>query len=247
LLAPGAAETVIRPARHEVLNTDVPELLRSESDLSLVPQRIAPWPTGRAFQRFLGDPTTRRRIHRVLDAYVRPAVPIRDAVDRFVAEHIGDGPVIGAHLRATNHIGLDVGPKRYVDEVVVPEIEAHAERFGWSDCQVLVATHVEPYLERCRERLGDRCISRAIARNDDPGVRFNEIQVSIHEKSRDVLIDCLLLARCDALLGIPSNVLLTALMLNPDSPLKIFDIALDRKEKWRDPERSAWASPRIEG
>jgi len=111
---------------------------------------------------------------------------------------------------------------------------------------VLVATHVEEYSSHCRLRLGDLCITRDIVRNADPGTRFNTIDLSLYEKARDVLFDCLLLARCDYLFGIPSNVLLSALMLNPESPLKIFDYAMGRSEGWCDTVKETWATPMVQ-
>ena len=95
-------------------------------------------------------------------------------------------------------------------------------------------------------RLGDRCITRKIVRNADPGTKFNTIDLSLYEKARDVLFDCLLLARCDYLFGIPSNVLLSALMFNPESPLKVFDCAMDRSEGWCDTVKETWVSPKVQ-
>ena len=55
-------------------------------------------------------------------------------------------------------------------------------------------------------------------------------QATMLEKSRDVLIDVLLLARCGFGFGIPSNVLIAALIMNPWCDFKCFDFALDRHQ-----------------
>jgi hypothetical protein len=245
LVADDAPVVVVQPGHYPRLSTRHPELIRDQLDFSVIPERIATWPSGRRFQAILGDTATRQRIHGVISTYIRPRKSVTSAVDEFVSARFGDVPIIGAHLRATNHIGLDLPSEQYIDEFVLPEIRRIAGQYKLDDYRVLVASHVEEYVDCCRRRLGESCITRAIPRNRDPATKFNTIEASLLDIGRDVLFDCLLLARCDYLLGIPSNVLLAALMFNPNAPLKIFDFAMDRTEGWKDKPRVPWVRPAV--
>ncbi|MBT4519831.1 MAG: PqqD family peptide modification chaperone [Halieaceae bacterium] len=208
-----------------------PDLIRQDYDLNVLPHHLMQWPTGRAFAKAFGDHGNRRRMHRVLSASVRPQHWIREAVDGFWETKRSQPVVIGLHLRASNHIGVIMDAEQFVDEVVGTAVNTYIDQHQIEDYQVLVATHVGDYHRYCQRRFGERMISREIGRVTDPGITFHHQDSTLFEKGRDVLIDALLLARCDVIMGIPSNVLLGALIFNPHNELNIFDYALDRHEK----------------
>lgn len=71
---------------------------------------------------------------------------------------------------------------------------------------------------------------REFKRDPNPATFFLDLDTPRAESAREVLIDCLILSRCDFVVGVPSNVLLTALIFNPENELQIFDYALELTE-----------------
>jgi len=230
LLTPGAENIELKPLRADLLIEQFPELVREDYTLDVLPHHLATWPKGRVFAERLGNRNARRRMHRVYSSLIRPRRWILDEVEAFCRAGIGDHPTIGLHLRSTRHLGVVMEAQQFVDDVVGPAVERIVAREGLDDYRVFVASHVGDYIRHCRRKFGDRLIERDIKRDPDPATDFLLLDATRSESARDVLVDCLILSRCNFVVGVPSNVLLASLIFNPENDLEIFDYAMDLRE-----------------
>ncbi len=205
-------------------------VIDEEIDQSFIVHRVfLGYPTGREFQATLEDVELRRRMATAVEANCRPRRWVRVDAERSRA-HMGHEFVIGLHLRSTYHLGAEMTAERYIHDVVVPEVLRIVEERGVDDYAVFVATIVGDYLRECEVAFGDRLFHRDVALVDDPSLDFFSLDATAFEKARDVLVDSLVLAGCDFVLGVPSNVLIATLIFNPELPFKTFDHFADADE-----------------
>jgi len=189
------------------------------------PNSIYLYPYHSTYHKAYFDPEwygeQRRKAHRVIRDYVRVKPIIADQVDDFFREHMDGGPVLGLHLRGTdkrrvaNHRLLSriIGPEKYrpfVDEY----LEEHPE------AKVFVATDQQQFLEQMKGWYGERVLSYSSLRSRGRGRGSNvfEDRGDGFRKASEVLIDSLLLSRCDKLIKCTSAVGEFAMYLDPDKP-----------------------------
>lgn len=153
-----------------------------------------------------------------------------DEVDAFCSSGMEDCPTIGLHLRSTRHLGAVMDPQQFVQEVVADGVEQLVAKHDLDHYRVFIATHVRDYVQHCRCQFGDRLLVREIKRDPDAANDWHQLDATRGESARDVLIDCLILSRCNFVVGVPSNVLLASLIFNPENDLQIFEYALDLTE-----------------
>jgi len=172
----------------------------------------------------------RSRTRGLLERYIRVKKPILDEVDRFWTRNLGNARILGVHLRGTDKGNRDPKTGAQVGKVAPPNltrIVPPEEYFSFIDTYldrypetgVFVATDQSEFVEAVQNRYGDRVVSRSCIRGEGFGIGSNPFQVRDgrgHEKGKDVLIDCLLLSRCDYLLKCTSAVGEYALAWNPD-------------------------------
>lgn len=185
----------------------------------------------------------RRKARRLIQEYIKVKPHILEKVDDFERKHFIDSKVIGIHMRGTDkgtagsseRLMRVVPPKEYF-----PLIDAYTQEHG--ACKIFVATDQQQFLNRVIDKYGDRVVSYQSVRTH--GIR-NPFELSAgngYRKGEDVLIDCLLLSRCDYLLKCTSAVGEFAMYFNsdlecydlneqnePPSRLKAFSIRLKRK------------------
>ncbi|MCP9927906.1 nodulation protein NodZ [Cyanobium sp. CH-040] len=130
---------------------------------------------------------------------LQPSPGIAMEVSRFAAEHF-QPRMIGVHLRDTMEPGAAEKARR--DSAVLRVIR-HLRR-RWPDSTVFLATDNRDTEARIRD-----CVPRLVVRQKllpAPGlpVHLSDFGPSAAEKTRDAVIDLLLLACCDALVH-PSN------------------------------------------
>jgi hypothetical protein len=146
---------------------------------------------------------------RLVGRYVRVRAEIRERVERYVAEHWRT-PMLGVHLRGTDKDDVGAGPR--LSRIVPPAeyfplIDDHLDRHR--DAGIFVATDQSQFRDEIVRRYGDRVVWCAemlsaseanVFKTGPAGGRGNRA------KGEEVLVDALLLARCDRLLKCTSAV-----------------------------------------
>ena len=210
---------------HPVTVDDVVEL--TDVDLWYLhlwePASIYAYPYGRHVLKNRSDAAwaakQRRRAHQVIRDHVYLRPEIHERVEAFSTEFMAGHHVIGAHVRGTDkgaalgaaHTRRKVAPESYFD-LVDRRLDMHA------DAKLFVATDQVQYLESFRERYSERLICADCLRGTGDLAPFQLEQGSGYEKGAEVLVDALLLSRCDFLIKCSSHVGEAALWFNPDLP-----------------------------
>lgn len=195
--------------------------------------------SGQRFQQRFSNRNARHSMHLTVSRVIRPSQAVLSEYVNFSKAAFSDSYTLGVHLRGAWYLGIDLSSKRYIHELVIPEIESTLADQGQSDGRVFIATDVSEYVELCREHFGDRLIVRDIPRVTHADEDWYRLQSTRLDLWRNVLIDALLLAKCDFVIGATSNVFTAVLILNPHSDFKIFDFALELSE-----EQAIFSPPR---
>lgn len=161
----------------------------------------------------------RQRYHELYRRHIRVRPDILARVEAWHASELGGRPAIGVHYRNQQHSCECPEPIPDVS-VFVRRTEAllRKEQGG----KVFLATDVEEAVERFSRAFGDRVV---VQRTATRAQRANDEQIH-HEHSApsvgmgiEVLIDCLMLARCHTMLHVTSNVATAASYMNPQLKL----------------------------
>ncbi|MGC2310865.1 MAG: hypothetical protein WA432_04550 [Candidatus Babeliaceae bacterium] len=136
-------------------------------------------------------------------------------VDTFYEKYMAGKYTIGIHIRGTDKV-------REVSQVPVDRIikRANQEAKKHPDCQFFVATDEQALLEKAKKLLKGTVIYTTAFRstNGQEVHHQNPLNYSKAEIGEQVLIDVLLLAKCDQLIHTCSNVSCAALFFNPNMP-----------------------------
>jgi len=166
------------------------------------------------------DETWRRRYHSAFRRYIRVLPHIQAKVDAIHARMRGRH-VIGVHMRNGGHkveyfSGRAVGFETYISRI--QELAASLGR----DWAVFLATDVGENVSRFADIFGERLIVQTgVTRQPDNPTGDNNLQIHHNNPDpalklgEDVLIDCLLLSKCDALVHSVSHVATAAGYMNP--------------------------------
>ena len=193
--------------RDDLVTLDTEQLWRIHRE---EPESIFVYPHGIYRDQQIGEPwyrMQRAKANRIIDRYVRVKPNILAKVDAFAAHHFAGSRILGVHMRGTDKGTADAGPSlmRVVKPAeYFPHIDAYAEEHG--ACKVFVATDQEQFLDQMRARYGDRILSYQAIRARGVRNPFEMRDGNGYRKGEDVLIDCLLLSRCDYLLKCTSAV-----------------------------------------
>lgn len=152
--------------------------------------------------------------------YIRPKKNILDKVERLYNELIGDQYMLGVHMRGTDFsYASPTKPEDYFRA-----IEAKIEESGISDWGIFLATDQTQFVSAFEQRFPDRVVTCDVARSTSDVAPFKRKDVSPYKKGEDVLIDILLLSKCQYLFKSVSAVGEYALWFNPS--LECTDFAL---------------------
>ena len=151
----------------------------------------------------------RSKGRRLVRANVQVRPEILAKVDRFAGEHF-KGPVLGVHARGTDK--HDTGTGSRVARIVPPAeyfplIDDYLSRHAGA--RVFFATDQKQFRDEMTDRYGDRLISYAAILSESDVNVFQQQRASgrgNRDKGEEVLIDALLLSRCDFLLKCTSAV-----------------------------------------
>ena len=161
----------------------------------------------------------RRRAHEVIGRYVQVKDEIGNRVDAFYKEHMQGQVVLGVHLRGTDKEaarGARNTWQKVEPEAYFPEVDRYLAVHP--EAKLFVATDQAQYLQSMEERYAGRILSNDCHRSAGELAPFQATSRSGYAKGAEVLIDVLLLARCDFLLKCASHVSEAALWFNPDLP-----------------------------
>ena len=156
----------------------------------------------------------RRDYNRLYRRYIRIRPSVREGVDRIYRSTMAARYCVGVHYRHPAHDSECLYP--------IPSPEVFIERARrmlpkTRPGAVFLATDLEPVVDAFRIAFGESLVIQ-------PGVRRarSASEKEVHrqgapglELGEQVLIDCLLLARCDAMLHVASNIATAAGYINP--------------------------------
>lgn len=139
----------------------------------------------------------------LLSAHVRVRGDIVARADTAAAElGLGQGgaPVISVHVRGSDKV-IEMGDMRPVHAAYHSEVDRRLEALG-KDTRVLLLTDWQPAADQFRTRYGSRMIETAALRTAGTvGLHFHDNRDGL-KLGREVLIDALLAARANALVGL---------------------------------------------
>lgn len=167
----------------------------------------------------------RTKARDLVQTHIRVKPHIARIVSSFVDANFRARPVLGVHMRGTDkgaahsppHLMRIVQPFEYF-----PHIDEYIDANG--DCLIFVATDQRQFLDRMRARYKDRVISYDSIRASGWRNPFEKPAGEGYKLGEDVLIDALLLSRCDFLLKCTSAVGEYAMYFNRH--LKCIDLNL---------------------
>jgi hypothetical protein len=171
---------------------------------------------GRAYAMYKMDRRWRRIYHDLFRQYISIKTAISERVEAIYRAGMSGHHCIGVHYRHPRHAVETPNRMPTVDTFIDRVRQLLPENEPWS---VFLATDVEPAVAAFRAAFGDRLIlqpgvTRAAQLTDDHLHHGNQTSSTV--PGEHVLIDCLLLARCDVLLHVTSNVATAAGYINPN-------------------------------
>ncbi|UCC94821.1 MAG: O-fucosyltransferase family protein [Candidatus Omnitrophota bacterium] len=165
----------------------------------------------------------RKTAHFYIKKYIKIRLHIMEKVEKYYDCHMKNHHVLGVHMRGTD---------RCMDEFVQqcsPLPSAYIKQIDkylkiHSKAIIFVATDSNVLLNAIRERYPDRVIYYNSIRSETniDSVHWTTVG-SPYQKGEDVLIECMLLSKCDFLIRSISNVSTASLYFNPE--LKQINIA----------------------
>lgn len=163
-------------------------------------------------------------LNRAINNWCRPRGEIKGIVDQFVGEHFRCGAPIGVHVRLTDAaLGFENRAPASVDDFI-KQTCCVLDKFG--DKKIFLASDEEFVVERFRSVFGQRVVVRNALRSIDGrsihGHYDKGLIASGNVKAVDVLVDALILARCDIIIRSHSRV--TAFSLCMNNNLKFVDL-----------------------
>jgi len=151
--------------------------------------------------------------------YVQPRQNILDKVDAFVAANYTAQYTLGVHIRGTDFAYASATrPEKYLEA-----IHLHIKEQNLEDFSIFLATDQVQFVDLFEAEFGDRIITYECMRSGSDVPVFLWDEADAYRKGEDVLIDILLLSRCDFLIKSTAAVGEYALWFNPS--LECIDFA----------------------
>ncbi len=166
---------------------------------------------------------SRTEINNVIQKYIKIKPAVLQKVESFYRKYMAGKKTIGIHIRGTDKF-TEVKPVE-MDTFVQT---AHTLAQQYPKCQFFIATDEAPILEEAKKKLKGRVIYYDCYRskNGQP-LHTHTTGYSKAKLGEEVLIEALLLSRCDAFIHTVSNVSMSVLFFNPN----ISNVLLRNEEK----------------
>jgi hypothetical protein len=160
----------------------------------------------------------RRVFHDVYRRYIRPRPEILERAARFRRTHLAGRHTVGVHIRNLRHSQEQVGQEAYG----VPHFAQAIRRLYGGDLPaIFLATDSDDVIQAMHDEFGPAVVYQADvlrtpAGEDEQLHFFRQGDIRF---GQDVLTDGLLLAACDRLIHVTSNVATAVALFNPDLDL----------------------------
>lgn len=158
----------------------------------------------------------RIRAHHLIKKHIKIKEHILNEIGKFYEHHMKDKHVIGIHIRGTDKGSAKATAKtmKVIEPIsYIKEIDKYS--MNYPNSKIFVATDQEQYLELLKENYGTRIISYPAIRSTSKLAPFQIKDLNNYRKGKDVLIECLLLSKCQFFLKCTSTVGEAALWFNP--------------------------------
>jgi len=160
-------------------------------------------------------PHTREAMSNLIEKYVTLKPDIQKEIDEFYNENMKGRHVLGVHIRLTDKATHPAEKKTIVSlENYKTEIRNYINLFP--DAYIYLATDSTDYIKQLNEEFGDKIILPDVLRSSGGASVHHHSQGNGYKKGKDVLMECLLLSKCDFLIKGVSNVSLCALFFNKE-------------------------------
>lgn len=163
------------------------------------------------------EQSMRDQAHQLWKKYIHPKQNILEKVDRFYKESIEGKHTIGVHLRGTDVLPDVVGLKmqRIVDATLA-QVQEGSQLFVTSDDQNLI--------NQFRSLVPDIKIIEYPCYKSEDGkpLHYRIPKSSYAQVGEDVIVEMLLMAKCDYLVLMQSNISAIPLMINNKVPFRFF-------------------------
>jgi hypothetical protein len=151
----------------------------------------------------------REKAHRLIKKYIKVNAIVQKKVDDFYNTYLAGKKVIGIHYRGTDKC----------EEVKQVPFETYIEEINkYADYQIFVASDDQKFIATIKQLYKERVVAYNCCRSSDgkPIHRYKpENAQSMAQLGEDVLVEALLLSRCELLIHSLSNVSTVALYFNP--------------------------------
>ena len=161
----------------------------------------------------------RRTFHGVYRRYIRPLPHVLERAAKFHRTYLAGRHTVGVHIRNVRHSQEQVGQETYG----VPHFaEAIRRLYGGDVPSIFLATDSDAVIQAMHDAFGQKVVYqtdvvRTTAGEDEQLHFFRQGHVRF---GHDVLSDGLLLAACDRLIHVTSNVATAAAFINPDLAMR---------------------------
>jgi len=155
--------------------------------------------------------------------YIRVKKHIWSIIDDFYEKYFEGYFMLGVHIRGTDFGYADpISTKKYF-----AAIRSIMQKHTNKNIRIFLATDQKQFVESFQKEFGDLLLTYDAIRSSDERAPFHLTNVSPYKKGEDVLVDALLLSKCDFLFKCASAVGEYALWFNPE--LECVDFALETK------------------
>ena len=159
-----------------------------------------------------------------IQKYVKPKISITNKVQRFYENSMKESKVCGLHIRGTDFAYAHPTPiEKYIEAIKKLEASQNS-KFD----KYFIATDQQQFLDEFKQIFGaNKIISYVALRSSSASPVFQDSRIDGFKKGEDVLIDILLLSKCNFIIKGAASVGEYALWFNPN--LKCVDLALDSR------------------
>lgn len=149
----------------------------------------------------------REKAQRLIKQYIRVKKELVNEVEQYLTRHFNQRHILGVHIRGTDkgsnsealHIAKIISPKKYY-----AHIDSYIQKHP--DAKIFLATDQEQYVTQMRRRYPNRLLTQSTILSKSHVNAFQKNDGKNYQKGKEVLLDCLLLARCNYLLKCSSAV-----------------------------------------
>lgn len=180
-----------------------------------IPANLPYWPDASEFLPYEGL-SVRASVHRALRSWCQPRGEILTAVQAFVDQNFIPNATLGVHVRLTDAAAGQENRKTVEMQHFIQS--ANDWLAARPDGRIFLAADDERVVQAFRARFGERVVYQRCLRSTDGTSLHGHydcgVKGSPYRKGVEVLIDALLLARCDHLVRTHSRVTCFTLCIN---------------------------------